>query len=444
MRGRRLLAVAGAAALAAACSPKYGTAPTPGLPQTTTPIPKPPPATRPTPPPAVTPGEPAPKQRLEPAAFADLPGWAGAEADAARQAFRRHCALWSRREPGQPLSRSELAYGGTVQDWRPVCEAAKAEGDARAFFESQFQPWRVVAEGGEARLTAYYAPSVQARRTAEPGFSEPLLPTPSDLLVIDIPAFAEALDSESLRKAGGQLKGRLRGDKVVPYAERAEIARSPQRPFAFAHPADVYNLQVQGSGQITFPSGEARCAAFAQQNGYRWRSVIGQLNKRPDWPRNPAGTWASLRQYFDEHPATVRQDLDLDPSYVFFQEKAGGEGGACATGASGALLVGGGSLAVDPRYHPYGAPVFLASPEAAGVLPRLVIAQDTGGAIRRGPLRGDLFVGEGSDAGRAAERVNVPGVGFWVLLPKGMEPPPAQRGEPTAAGSSPAPQPDPG
>ncbi|HEY8574575.1 MltA domain-containing protein [Phenylobacterium sp.] len=432
------LALAAVAVLAAACTtPRYDVDPLPGpRPGTTRPIPPQPttprPSTpRPTTPRPTQPSTPAPPEttatfRLDGAAFTDLPGWTAAEATAARDAFRRHCALWSRRDPQTLLTRVEGAYGGRIADWLPACEAARTEGDARAFFETRFQPWRVGSEGGEARLTAYYAPSIEARRAAEPGFTEPLIPTPSDLLIVDIPEFARALDSETLRKAGAALKGRLRGNRVVPYADRAEIARAGHRAFAWAHPADVYNLQVQGSGRMTLPGGETRCAAFAEQNGYRWRSVIGQVNKRPDWPRNPAGTWASLRQYFDEHPGTVRQDLDLDPSYVFFQEKPVGEGGGCATGASGALLVGGGSLAIDPRYHPYGVPIFVADPTgAAAQLPRLVIAQDTGGAIRRGPLRGDLFVGEGPEAGRTAERINIAGPAFWVLLPKGMQPAPS-------------------
>jgi membrane-bound lytic murein transglycosylase A len=393
-----------------------------------------PPRTSPGGPTTPTPSGPAPSIAFEPASFDQLPGWAGTDPSAAREAFRRQCALWARKDAQSLLTQSDLGYGGRIADWAPACQEAVQDGDPRAFFERNFTPWRVTSEGGEAKLTAYYAPSIAARRTRQAGFTEPLLPVPNDMLIIDIPAFAEALDSESLRKVGARLKGRLKDGRVVPYADRAEIARSGRQGFAWAHPADVYNLQVQGSGRLTFPGGETACAAFAEQNGYKWRSALGPVTKRTDWPRNPAGTWASLKQYWDEHPEAVRPDLDADPSYVFFQEKPGRDG-ACATGASGALLVGGGSMAVDPRYHPYGAPIFLvgASAAAGGPLPALMIAQDTGGAIKRGPLRGDLYLGEGREAGVAAERVNVAGPAFWVLLPTGMQPP-APKGGMTAPG----------
>ena len=136
-------------------------------------------------------------------------------------------------------------------------------------------------------------------------------------------------------------------------------------------------------------------------------------------PSNPKGLWASMRDYFDAHPDAVRAALDADPSYVFFQAASPS---TCPKGASGAVLVGGGSLAVDPRFHPYGALIFVSGPTDPG-FPRLLVAQDTGGAIKKGPLRGDVFMGEGEAAGAAAEAVNFQGPQWWTLLPKAMAPP---------------------
>jgi membrane-bound lytic murein transglycosylase A len=381
---------------------------------------------------------------LSQASYADLSGWSSTDAGPAREAFRRQCAMWAKRDPQAPLTSAPKAYGGRIADWAQACTLVNTDVSARAFFEQAFQPWRVSSEGGEAKLTAYYAPAIAARRSVEPGFTEPLLPRPNDLLIIDIPAFAEALDSETLRKVS-TLKGRLAGDKVLPYWTRAEITARPDAAssaIAWAHPADVYNLQVQGSGKLTFADGTTSCAGFADQNGYKWRSALGPVTKRPDWTRSPDGTWASLKAYWDKHPESVRADLNADPSYVFFVERPGQL--TCAVGSSGALLVGGGSMAVDPRYHPYGAPIFA---QASGPgFPRLLIAQDTGGAIKRGPLRGDVFLGEGREAGAAAEKVNLPGPGFFVLLPRGLNPnapPPPVTPAPTPA-SPVAPAPTPG
>jgi membrane-bound lytic murein transglycosylase A len=407
-------ALVGALTLAAcATTPPPPSRPIRPLPRPQQPKPQPP-----------KPAEPAvPLMRLSPASFAELPDWRGVDPGPAREAFRRQCALWAGRDPQTPLSNSPLAYGGRIADWTPACTLAQQDVAARDFFEQAFQPWRVGAEGGEAKLTAYYAPAIEARRAVEPGFTEPLLPRPADLLTIDTPAFAAALDSETLRKVS-LLKGRVVGDRVVPYPSRAEITGRPeaaQAAIAWAHPADVYNLQVQGSGKLTFAAGDTACVGFADQNGFRWRSALGPVTKRTDWARGPDGTWASLKQYWDRHPEAVRADLNTDPSYVFFVERPGGS--SCAVGSSGVLLVGGGSMAVDPRYHPYGAPIFAAG--AAPGFPRLLVAQDTGGAIKRGPLRGDVFLGEGREAGAAAERVEVAGPAFFVLLPKGMTPPAA-------------------
>jgi membrane-bound lytic murein transglycosylase A len=77
------------------------------------------------------------------------------------------------------------------------------------------------------------------------------------------------------------------------------------------------------------------------------------------------------------------------------------------------------SIAVDPKFLPLGAPVWLATttPGSKQPLQRLVVAQDTGGAIR-GAVRADFFWGFGSDAGREAGRMREQGQ-MWVLLPNG-------------------------
>lgn len=377
-------------------------------------------ATAPTPAPQRQPVPPAapaqPSFRLEPVPFSALPGWTSADLTAGLYAFQRQCQAWSRLAPAAPISRG-AAYGGLVGDWAGPCAAAWGAGpeSARSFFEAHFQPQRVLG-GGQAKLTGYYEPAIEARRAPEPGFSEPLLPRPEDMVTIDLRAFAERLESEALKQAPRTVTGRVAEGRVTPFPERSAIARAPYPPIAWAHPADVYNLQVQGSGRLLFPDGAQTRAAFAAQNGFRWRSAIAALRDQGRLPAHPDGVWAAFRAFVDANPGEARAALDLDPSYVFFEEQPIEEPGAGPKGAAGVPLTGLGSIAVDPAFHPYGAPLFVSADTP--LLPRLLVAQDTGGAIRRGPLRGDVFLGTGADAGAWAVQLNADAPAFFVLLPR--------------------------
>ncbi len=360
-----------------------------------------------------------PTFKLEPIGFGDLPGWANAELAPGLEAFQRQCAVWSKLAPETPISRFGAPYGGLVGQWANACAGAlSATPDtARSFFQAQFVPQRVISQNGQAKLTAYYEPAIAARRTPEPGFSEPLLYRPDDIVQVDIAAFAQQLDNEPLRGAPRRLTGQIRDGRVGPYPERAAIARAPYSSIAWANPADVYNLQVQGSGRLVFPDGTQVRAAFAAQNGYKWRSALGTAREQGKLAPYPGGSWAAFRAYLDANPGDVRAALDSDPSYVFFTEEAIADPSLGPRGAAGVPLTAGGSLAVDPAFHPYGAPLVVVL-EGKPAFPRVLIAQDTGGAIRRGPLRGDMFMGSGAQAGSSAEQLNADNPRFYVLLPK--------------------------
>ncbi len=355
---------------------------------------------------------------LEPTQFADIPGWASADLAPALTAFKRSCAARALRGLDQPLANTGR-YGGTVADWRPACDAADyvAPGTERAFFETNFSPVLVRGEG-EARLTAYYEPIIDVRRYPEPGFTEPLRRRPTDMVTVELAEFAEAYDNEVLRGAPRRLTGQLSGNTIRPYPKREAIPDDPNQAFAYAHPADVYNLQVQGSGRIAFPDGAQERAAFAAQNGYRWNSALGAL--RTSGQLQGGATWSNFRAWIDQNgPDAARGALNADPSYVFFQEENITDPSAGPRGASGAPLTPLGSIAVDPDYHPYGAIVFVDGTYDGAPFQRLLVAQDTGGAIRRGPFRGDVFFGSGPQAGAGAERMNGP-ARWWTLLPRGV------------------------
>ncbi len=355
---------------------------------------------------------------LSAARFSDLPGWRESDLAPALLAFRRSC-------DGRRLRAADASlvgggrYGGTVGGWAPACAAAAsvAPGGERAFFEAHFTP-HVVRGQGEARLTAYFEPQIEARRAPDAYFSAPLLRRPGDMVSVDLAAFAEAYDDQALRGAPRRLTGQIVGDVVRPYPRRGDIAASADQAFAWAHPVDVYNLQVQGSGRLSFPDGAQARAAFAAQNGYRWRSALGAL--RDSGELQNGVTWANFRVWSEARgPEATRQALNADPSYVFFNEEPIEDPSAGPSGASGVPLTPMGSIAVDPVYHPYGAVVFVDGEYDGAPFRRLLVAQDTGGAIRRGPLRGDVFFGPGYEAGQRAERMNAP-ARWWTLLPRGV------------------------
>jgi len=355
---------------------------------------------------------------LQPASFRDLPGWGNADLAPALLAFRRSCDGRRQRDPASSLPGGGR-YGGTVADWTPACSAAQsvAPGGERAFFEANFTP-HVVRGDGEARLTAYYEPIIEARRTPDAEFTAPLLQRPGDMVTVDLGAFAEAHDNEALRGAPRRLTGQLAGTEVRPYPQRGQITPYAGQAFAYAHPVDVYNLQIQGSGRIAFPDGTQVRAAYAAQNGYSWRSALGAL--RDSGQLQGGATWANFKAWSNQNGiAATQQALNADPSYVFFQEEVIEDPTAGPRGAAGVPLTALGSIAVDPAYHPYGAVVFVDGAYGGQPFQRLMVAQDTGGAIRRGPYRGDVFFGSGAEAGRGAEQMNAP-ARWWTLLPRGV------------------------
>jgi peptidoglycan lytic transglycosylase A len=246
-----------------------------------------------------------------------------------------------------------------------------------------------------------------------------LLRKPGDMVTVDVAAFAEAYDDDTLRGAPRRLTGQLSGATVRPYPSRNQIAPAPGQAFAWANPVDLYNLQVQGSGRIAFPDGAQERANFAAQNGYKWHSALAAL--RDTGQLQGGATWDNFRAWADAqgHDA-AHTALNADPSYVFFDEAPIDDPSAGPRGAAGVSLTPLGSIAVDPDYHPYGALIFVDGVYNNAPFRHLLVAQDTGGAIRRGPLRGDVFWGSGPSAGLAAQNMNATSPRWWTLLPRGV------------------------
>jgi membrane-bound lytic murein transglycosylase A len=181
---------------------------------------------------------------------------------------------------------------------------------------------------------------------------------------------------------------------------------------------DAFLLEVQGSGRVQLPTGETIRLQYADQNGQPYRSIgrylVDQGVMKLEDVNMPA-----IRAWLSANPSRLGEVLDSNPSVVFFTEGALTDPAVGPKGAQGLPLTAGRSIAVDPAVVPLGAPVFLSTSYPSTDLPlrRLVVAQDTGGAIR-GPIRADLFFGFGAEAGAQAGMMKQDGE-MWLLWPKG-------------------------
>ena len=309
-------------------------------------------------------------------------------------------------------------------EWQSACAAATQvrRNDtvaARRFFEASFVPYAVRSAEGSADglVTGYYEPLLSGSRTPGKVYRYPVYAVPEDLLSIDL-----AEQYPDLK--GMRLRGRLQGRKIVPYYTRAEIERGDAavrgREILWVDDAvELFFLQVQGSGRVKLPDGEVVRLGYAEHNGHPYRSIGRVLIDRGELDADKA-SMQGIKQWAKKNPDLLPILLQQNPAYVFFRELPAQESGPLGT--LGVALTPGRSIAVDPTALPLGAPVFLAStwPLSPKPLNRLVLAQDTGSAIR-GAVRADFFWGFGDEAGALAGRMRQ-STRLWLLYPKGFSP----------------------
>ena len=370
--------------------------------------------------PPVTPAAQAPQRTrlstttgivFKPVSWKELPAWNEDNVAGAWSAFAASCRVLS----------AQTA-------WRGVCDSASRlqapDADtARRFFENNFAPYRATSAENidDGLLTGYYEPVLRGSRTASARYRFPVYGVPDDLLVLD------AADVYPETK-GVAVRGRLEGKRIVPYYDRAAIessrARLRGKELAWVEdPVELFFLHVQGSGRIALENGGQMRVAFADHNGRPYQSIGRVLIERGALTADQA-SMQGIKAWVAANPGELRSLLDMNPRYVFFRELPSSADGP--PGALGVPLTPRRSLAVDSRYIPLGAPVFVSTtwPNSNRPLNQLMFAQDTGGAIR-GPLRGDFFWGSGDDAAREAGRMRER-VRMWVLLPVDVSPPRAQ------------------
>ena len=369
------------------------------------PTPAAPPAAEPTAPastpaPADGPALLRPRARWVPVDWAALPGWAD----------DRSAQLW-------PALRAGCARPAAA--WAALCARAAAfnppdDGFARQFLERELQPYRVESLDGNPQglATGYFEPLVAASRTPRPGLAVPLHRPPADLATRKPYWTRQQLDTLPAARAA------LRGQEIAYVAS----------------PLDVLVLQIQGSGRlrVTEPDGSQRTVrvAFAAHNDQPYKSVgrwlIDQGQLKAD-----AANWPAIRDWGQRATeARLNEMLWSNPRVVFFREEplpdepTGSTAPTGPRGAQGVPLAGGRSVAVDPQAVPYGTPLWLDTTEPLSATPlrRLVMAQDTGGAIV-GAVRIDLFFGTGPEAEQLAGRMKQP-LKVWALWPRGAAPAP--------------------
>ena len=342
---------------------------------------------------------------LRPVAFNAMPGWDRDDVREAWPAFLASCEVMVKRAA-----------------WKEPCSVARTvdannAGAIRTFFEAFFVPHQVFNPDGtdNGLITGYYEPLLNGARKRGGPYQTPLHRAPDDLLTIDLGSVYPELKNMRLR-------GKLVGNKVVPYPARAELTQSAamggNELVWVDNPIDAFFLQVQGSGRVQFAdTKEVVRVAYADQNGHPYRSIGRYLVDKGELTMDQASA-QGIKAWLAANPKRQQELLNANPGYVFFREEKLTDPRKGPKGALGVPLTPQRSVAVDPNFIPLGAPVFLSTthPGSNAPLQRMMVAQDTGGAIKNA-VRADYFWGFGTEAGEKAGKMKQRGM-LWVLLPK--------------------------
>ena len=365
--------------------------------------------------------------KFVPVGWAALPDWQADNLDQVWKAFINNCKGLMR-----PVSGSlAIPARSAPRAWQPVCAAAQQAGydenaagsQVRQFLESHLQPWRLADAAGKPAkntVTGYYEPLIRASRTRGGAYQWPLYAPPADLLTVDLGSVYPEL-------AGKRIRGKLQGNRVVPYDTRAQIVGADPQPPTIVwadDPVEAFFLQIQGSGRAQLENGGMIRLAYADHNGRPYASIGKWLADKGEMPLAQT-SMQNIKAWAKRNPARVQELLNANPAMVFFREERIVDPQLGPKGAYSIPLIGERSVAIDTRFVPLGTPVYVATqyPASSQPLRRLMFAQDTGAAIK-GAARTDYYWGFGDEAGAKAGRMKQTGE-MWVLWPK-------QAGRPSA------------
>jgi membrane-bound lytic murein transglycosylase A len=289
------------------------------------------------------------------------------------------------------------------------CLKANEYDNALAFFQENFTPHKLYDDNhqDEGLITGYYEPLLHGSRTKTEQYQYPIFKQPKDLIVVDLSSVYPELSKYRLR-------GKLQGNKLVPYENRANIQEDENKEVIcyVDDKIDLFFLHIQGSGRVQLDTGEIINVGYANQNGRTYNSV-GKHMINQGLLKEYGGSMQGMKKWFEDHPEQADEILNHNESYVFFRESQ-----KSATGSLGVPLVAKRNLAVDRNYIPLGLPVYIntKNPITQENIRQLMVAADTGGAIK-GKIRADFYWGFGEEAEETAGKMKELGK-LFVLIPK--------------------------
>lgn len=323
--------------------------------------------------------------------FSDLPSWDSENHQEALESFISSCKT----------KRTQVLY-------EELCKQASVSTDAKEFFMANFTPFTLDATltKGDGIMTGYYEPLLKGSLTKKEPFIYPIYSTPRDLITVDLTTQYKELKNYRLR-------GRVNGDKLIPYYSRKELSTMSIDADIVCYvddKIDLFFLEVQGSGRVLLDNGETIFVGFDNLNGYKYTSIGKYLISQGEMTLAQA-SMRGIKDWCNKNPSRVDELLNQNESFVFFKQRT-----KPATGSLGVVLTPQRSIAIDDRYIPLGSVMYLSATTKDNSYNKIVMAQDTGGAIK-GTVRADLFFGYGAQAGEVAGRINAP-LKLWILMPK--------------------------
>ena len=328
-----------------------------------------------------------PNSRLVKSSFYKLPEWGKENHKEVLNIFRDSC---------------KSKY--TKKMYKNLCiKADENISNAKIFLESNFDPYLILGDE-TGLLTGYYEAELKGSLVRTDRYRYPIYTTPSDLITVDLSSIYPELKSYRLR-------GRLDGNRVIPYYSREDSIGKNSNIICYTDSKiDLFFLEIQGSGRVVLDSGDSIFIGYHNQNGHKYRAIgrylvsIGALDM-------DKVSLQSIKKWLEDNPTRVDEVLNYNKSVVYFRKKENS-----ATGSLGLELTPKRSVAIDRKFIPLGSMLYLNSKVDDNTLSRVVFAQDTGGAIK-GRVRADIFLGFGEYAMSSAGMLKSP-LKLWVILPK--------------------------
>lgn len=356
--------------------------------------------------------------KLIPTLLNDLPGWDNDSIQDTLIPFYRSCKKILLKNPSAPMGSRK--YSGFAENWQLACRALPALDatgeEVRRYLNQEFKAYKIIDNKNLTGLfTGYFEPILKGSRNKTKNFTTPVYPRPKDLVLVSLGDWRQSLKGE-------RIAGKLSGPRLKPYFSRTKIRKGAlnknTKPILWLESdIDAFFLHIQGSGRIDLSDGSTVRLGYAGHNGHNY-FPIGRYLKEIGAIKEKDMSLQKIKNWLLQNPEKRNFVMDKNPSYIFFREVSG----AGPVGAHGVALTPGRSLAVDRRFISLGTFVWLTanySDENGQKLQRLMVAQDTGGAIK-GMIRGDVFWGSGATALKLAGPMKAQGE-LFLIIPKSIE-----------------------